>query len=223
MLGNKKLFLSAVSREFLAYRELLEADLKRPTLDVAVQEDFINTPGSTLEKLDEHIRACDGIIHLIGKATGAVPEGPAVAAFLRRRSDFATKLPPLAPFLRKPQPGFSYTQWEAYLALYHRRPLFVYLPVDFVRDTINVPRAPGFVPNPTELQAQREHYQRISALGHDRGHFLNEERLSSAVLRDLVEILPRLETTIDVSPTKLRQTAERLIGRDEDLARLDAA
>ena len=53
--------------------------------------------------------------------------------------------------------------------------------------------------------------------------FSNEERLSSAVLRDLVEILPRLEAAIDVSPTKLRHTAEQLIGRDEDLARLDAA
>ena len=72
-------------------------------------------------------------------------------------------------------------------------------------------------------QSQKEHYRRISALGHDRGQFLNEERLSSAVLRDLVEILPRLESTVHVSPTKLRHTAERLIGRDEDLSGLDAA
>ena len=61
MPGNKKLFLSTVSREFLAYRELLTKDLKRPTLDVAVQEDFLVTGGSTLEKLDDYIRACDGI------------------------------------------------------------------------------------------------------------------------------------------------------------------
>ena len=44
-----------------------------------------------------------------------------------------------------------------------------------------------------EHDGQREHYERISSLGRDRGQFLNEERLSSAVLRDLVEILPRLE------------------------------
>lgn len=37
MPGNKKLFLFAVSREFLACRELLTRDLKRPTLEVAVQ------------------------------------------------------------------------------------------------------------------------------------------------------------------------------------------
>ena len=65
--------------------------------------------------------------------------------------------------------------------------------------------------------------QRICALGHDRGWFLNEERLSSAVLRDLVNILPVLETTANVAPTKLRHTAEKLIGRDTELARLDAA
>ena len=32
--SGKKLFLSAVSREFLPYRQLLAQDLKRPTLDV---------------------------------------------------------------------------------------------------------------------------------------------------------------------------------------------
>jgi hypothetical protein len=223
VLGNKKLFLSAVSREFFSYRALLNNDLMRPTLDVAVQEDFIVTGGSTLAKLDDYIRACDGIIHLIGKATGSAPEEAAVAALLKKYPDFANKLPPLAPALSKPQPGFSYTQWEAYLAMYHDRPLFVYHPTDFERDTLDVPRDSHFVLDPVEFQSQREHYQRISALGHDRGQFLNEERLSSAVLRDLVEILPRLQPSIAVSPTKLRHTAERLIGRDEDLARLDAA
>jgi tetratricopeptide (TPR) repeat protein len=223
VLGNKKLFLSAVSREFLAYRTLLNGDLKRPALEVAVQEDFIVTGGSTLAKLDDYICACDGIIHLIGKASGDAPEEPAVAALLQRYPDIATRLPPLEPALSQPQPGFSYTQWEAYLAMYHRRPLFVYRSKDFDLDSLDVPRDSRFVLDPAEFQAQREHYQRISALGHDRGQFLNEERLSSAVLRDLVKILPQLEPSITVPPTKLRHTAERLIGRDEDLARLDAA
>ena len=220
---NKKLFLSTVSSEFAEYRKLLTSDLKRPELDVAVQEDFIVTDGTTLEKLDKYIRHCDGIIHLIGKATGAVPEEPAVAALLARYPDFAAKLPPLAALLAQPQPGFSYTQWEAYLAIYHQRPLFVYRPTDFDLAVLNVPRDARFVFNAAEERSQKEHYARISALGRDRGQFLNEERLSSAVLRDLVEILPRLETTIVVPPTKLRHTAELLIGRDEDLARLDTA
>ncbi len=223
MTHNKKLFLSAVSSEFAAYRTLLAADLKRPTLEVAVQEDFLGTGATTLEKLDIYILACHGVIHLIGKATGAVPEEVAVAKLLKKYPDFATKLPPLAAHLAKPQPGFSYTQWEAYLAIYHERPLFIYRPKDFELDALSVPRGEKFVFSATEAQAQKEHYQRISTLERDREEFLNEERLSSAVLRDLVEILPRLEPSIEVPATRLRHTAERLIGRDEDLARLDAA
>ena len=223
MTGNKKLFLSAVSSEFASYRNLLADDLKRPNLDVAVQEDFGVTGRTTLEKLDTYIRHCDAVIHLIGKATGAVPEEPAVAALLATYPDFGSRLSPLAAHLAKPQPSFSYTQWEAYLAIYHQRPLFVYRPTDFELDALDVPRDARFVFNLVEAQSQQEHYQRISALGHDRGQFLNQERLSSAVLRDLVEILPRLDPIIDVPATKLRHTAERLIGRDDDLARLDAA
>ena len=61
MTNNKKLFLSAVSSEFLAYLELLAQDLKGPTLDVAVGKDFIVTGASTLEKLDEYILS---LIHI---------------------------------------------------------------------------------------------------------------------------------------------------------------
>ena len=223
MSHNKKLFLSTVSSEFAPHRELLTGDLKRPDLDVAVQEDFGVTDGTTLAKLDRYIRQCDGVVHLIGKATGGVPEERAVAALLVAYPDFGTRLAPLAPHLRNPQPGFSYTQWEAYLALYHNRPLFVYRPEDFERDTLDVPRGPKFAFDPVQAQAQQEHYQRICDLGHDRGQFLNEERLSSAVLRDLVEILPRLKSAVVVRPTELTHTAARLIGRDADLTRLDAA
>ena len=199
MRGNKKLFLSAVSSEFASHRNLLAADLKRPDLDVAVQEDFVVTGGTTLDKLDNYIRHCDAVIHLIGKAAGAVPEGPAVAPLLAKYPDLGARLPPLAEYLREPQPGFSYTQWEAYLAIYHRRPLFVYTPTDLELDAFRVPRDARFGFSPSEAQSQKEHYRRISALAHDRGQFLNEERLSSAVLRDLVEILPRLESTVHVT------------------------
>jgi tetratricopeptide (TPR) repeat protein len=211
MTRHVKLFLSCVSSEFAAHRKLLGDDLKRPDLDVAVQEQFVVSGGSTLEKLDDYIRSCDAVVHLIGKAPGAVPEEQAVAALRRRYDDLAARLPPLGAGLARPQPDFSYTQWEAYLALYHERPLYVYYPSGFDPDA------------PSVSSSQSEHYHRISALGHDRGPFLNEERLSSAVLRDLVEILPRLQPAIDVPPTRLRHTAERLFGRDEDLSRLDAA
>src|SRR5882672_1199875 len=94
--STKKLFLSAVSSEFESYRRLLADDLKRPTLDVAVQEDFVVSGGLTLQKLDDYIKACHGVVHLIGKATGAVSERVAVKTLLTQYPDFAEKLPPLA-------------------------------------------------------------------------------------------------------------------------------
>jgi hypothetical protein len=106
MSDNKKLFLSAVTSEFVSYRDLLAADLKLPNLDVAVQENFVVGGRTTLDKLDDYIRHhCDGVIHLIGKAAGAVPEEPAVAALLAKYPDLGTCLRPLAEDLQKPQPG----------------------------------------------------------------------------------------------------------------------
>ncbi|MDP9193007.1 MAG: NACHT domain-containing protein [Acidobacteriota bacterium] len=221
--GNKKLFLSAVSSEFESYRELLTRYLKRPTLDVFVQEDFLVSGGSTLQKLDDYIKACHGVVHLIGKATGAIPEPVAVRDLLVRYPDFAERLPSLSDRLQQDDPRFSYTQWEAYLAIYHKRPIFIYRPFDFECNEAPSPREDRFVYDADEEISQHEHYRRICALGRDRGLFLNQERLSSAVLRDLVEILPRLEFCIDIPPTRLRHTAEVLIGRHEELNMLDAA
>ncbi|HYH68685.1 MAG TPA: hypothetical protein VD866_28590 [Urbifossiella sp.] len=183
---HRQLFLSAVTREFRSYRDLLAADLNRPTLSVKVQEDFGVLGRSTLEKLDEYIRNCHAVVHLIGRAAGAIPPEPAVAALLAKYPDLPARLPPLGERLGRPQPGFSYTQWEAYLAVYHGRPVFIYTP------TPEAPRDPTFVPDPDQEQSQDEHHGRISALGRDRGTFATQERLSSAVLRDLVEILPGL-------------------------------
>jgi len=216
---HRRLFLSCATSELGSYRELLTDDLKRPTLEIKVQEDFVVAGGTTLDKLDEYIRACDGVIHLIGDATGSIPEAPAVERLLKRYPDFTERLKPLAPALAGGAPGISYTQWEAYLAIYHDRPIYIYRPA---RDA---PRDPNFVADDAQKQAQARHYERICALGRDRGQFANQERLSSKVLRDLVEILPSLGEIkgVDVAPSRLRHHAGELIGRDGALDRLDAA
>jgi hypothetical protein len=224
MPANKKLFLSAVSSEFEGCRRLLSGDLRRPTLDLAVQEDFGVGGGLTLDKLDDYIRACNGVVHLVGKATGAAPQAFAARQFIEQRlPDLAERLPSLAPALKQPDPGFSYTQWEAYLAIYHRRELFIYRPTDFESAVCACPREARFIHDAAEEVSQREHYRRLCALGRDRGLFADPERLSSAVLRDLVEILPRLETRLDVPPTRLRHTAAQLVGREAELSLLDHA
>jgi hypothetical protein len=216
---HRRLFLSCVTSEFGSYRELLTGDLKRPTLEVKVQEDFVVSGGTTLEKLDDYIRACDGVIHLIGDATGAIPEGPAIERLLKRHPDFADRLKPLASILASGAPSVSYTQWEAYLAIYHERPIYIYRPAP------GAPRDPKFRPNGAQKRQQEEHYKRICELGRDRGQFANQERLSSTVLRDLVEILPALGEIpgVEVAPSRLRHHADVLIGRDAALNRLDAA
>jgi hypothetical protein len=213
-----------VSGEFATYRELLARDLRHPKLDVAVQEDFGVGGGTTLEKIDVYIRSCDGVIHLIGKSTGSAPEEAAVATLLAKYPDLSSRLPPLSSRLSQPQPGISYSQWEAYLAIYHKRPLFVYRPTDFELTALSVPRGAHFVYSAEEEHSQREHYRCIGELGHDRGQFINEERLSSAVLRDLVEILPRLEpqTRVDISQIT-KYSPHELIGRESETELLHVA
>jgi hypothetical protein len=120
-MSHVQIFLSAVSAEFRSYRDALRRDLHRPNVTVMVQEDFIATGTETLDKLDEYIRRCDAVIHLVGDMTGAWAHPTAVAAIQHCYPDFAERLPVLRPFLEPGALALSYTQWEAWLALYHRK------------------------------------------------------------------------------------------------------
>jgi predicted flap endonuclease-1-like 5' DNA nuclease len=66
-----RLFLSTVSDEFRTYRDQLRGDLTRHNVEVKVQEDFKDLGGVTLEKLDDYIKLCDAVVHLVGDMTGA--------------------------------------------------------------------------------------------------------------------------------------------------------
>ena len=122
------IFLSAVSAEFRRYREALRQGLDRPNITVKVQEDFIATGTETLDKLDDYIRQCDAVIHLVGDMTGAAAQPPSVAVIRQRYPDLVERLPPLEPFLEPQAPALSYTQWEAWLALYHPKRLIIATP-----------------------------------------------------------------------------------------------
>ena len=129
-MAHVQIFLSTVSAEFRSYRDALRHDLDRPNVTVKVQEDFIATGTETLDKLDEYIRQCDAVIHLVGDMTGASTSPTAVAAIRHRYPDLAERLPVLDPFLEPGAPALSYTQWEAWLALYHRKVLIIAEPQD---------------------------------------------------------------------------------------------
>src|SRR5580698_6142111 len=123
MSWSVRIFLSAVSDEFRAYRDALRRDLTRYNVEVKVQEDFKDLGGETLDKLDVYIKNCDAVIHLIGEMTGSPADQRYVRALLAKYRDVADRLPPLGDALAK-SVEISYTQWEAWLALYHRKTLF---------------------------------------------------------------------------------------------------
>jgi predicted ATPase len=211
---HKQFFLSAVTDEFGSYRSLLAKDLNRPNLSSKVQEDFITTSDCTLMKLDEYLRHCDVVIHLIGKSTGSIPPKESVVRLLAAYPDLPRKVPAIADLLSRAQPDISYTQWEAYLGLYHGCHVYIYRPGSTAQPDHK------FKFDADEEKSQQEHYFRIcSAVGRDRGEFADQERLSSRVLIDLVSILPRLES-ISVPKWSIPCADNDFYGRDSDTEKI---
>jgi hypothetical protein len=147
-MAQVQLFLSTVSAEFRSYRERLRHGLTRPNVEVKVQEDFIVSGNETLEMLDDYIKDCDGVIHLVGDMTGSPAEAPSLTAIKERYPDLATRLP-LAEFLQAGGPKIPYTQWEAWLALLHGKRLFIATP------TPGAGRDGGYLQDPAQRRCNK--------------------------------------------------------------------
>ena len=117
-------FLSTVSDEFRAYRDQLVHDLTRQNVAVKVQEDFKDLGGDTLDKLDVYVAHCDAVVHLVGDMCGAAADERQQQALLAKHPGLPAKLPPLGEALKNGA-CLPYTQWEAWLALYHGKPLMI--------------------------------------------------------------------------------------------------
>ncbi|RZI62591.1 MAG: hypothetical protein EOP37_02250 [Rubrivivax sp.] len=150
-----KLFISAASAEFDIYREPLRHALERSGVVVKIQEHFKAGGVPTLLKLDDYIRACDAVIHLVGDACGADAPPPSVGALLERYPDLVVRVPGLAPHVGPDAEPLTYTQWEAWLAHYHRRRLFVASP------RVEAPRGPRHVHDAAQADRQRRHVERL--------------------------------------------------------------
>jgi Domain of unknown function (DUF4062) len=176
-----KLFLSTVSEEFRSYRDALGSKLQRPNVTVHVQEDFIPTGTETLDKLDLYIKDCDAVVHLVGDRTGAWAKEPTLQTLKAHYTDLVEILPALKPSLETGEPLLSYTQWEAYLSIYHHKVLVI---------AVAAPEAPrdGKLPIDPELQAaQRAHRERLRQLGHyPEITFTSKDQLIAEVLRSTV-------------------------------------
>ena len=149
-------FLSTVSDEFRAYRDQLRGDLTRHNVAVKVQEDFKDLGGDTLDKLDVYIAHCDAVVHLVGDMCGYIADETQQRALLAKHADLQSKLPPLGEALAGGT-FIPYTQWEAWLALYHGKSLLI------AKAKATAPRAPEYAPNDASRAAQIEHVERLKA------------------------------------------------------------
>jgi hypothetical protein len=130
-----QLFLSAVTREFGKCRDDLRQRLSGPGLITHIQEDFIASGTPTLSKLDFYISRCDGVVHLVGDMTGSPAQPESLEWLKQHHPRFTDRFPQLQAELKSPAPTISYTQWEAYLAIYHKINLFIAVPKgDVARD-----------------------------------------------------------------------------------------
>lgn len=135
-----RIFISCVTAEFGAYRVEIAKYLRRANCEVKTQEDFSQVPEDTIQKLNDYIRECDGVVHIIGESTGAPADSQAVVSFLRSERSFAGQMKKIGDFQSL---TISYTYWEAFLAAYHGKPIFVYRASVPIRDG-NPTKACGF-------------------------------------------------------------------------------
>ena len=185
---QRRLFLSCVTHEFRSYRDQLATRLAQPGVELRRQEDFVNAGQTTLEKLDDYIRTCDAVIHLVGHATGAYPEAPEVDAFLNQSSDLADKLGLGAELVNG---DLSYTQWEAWLALYHGKPLALYRAADVA------PREIGFAFDQDQKTKQQQHWKLLEERGRDRKEFASPDDLAIEVLRAMPYLVPGFSENVE--------------------------
>ena len=177
-----RVFLSAVSDEFREYRGLLRSDLTRHNVEVKVQEDFKEYGGSTLDKLDLYIAECDAVIHLVGDLTGANAPAASIKSLLAKYPDIVEKLPPLKPIFAEGH-SLSYTQAEAWLALYHGKTLLI------ATAGKGSPRGPKYEPTEGSRAAQAAHLAMLARVERFGTPFASPDELAKQIAIALIDIL----------------------------------
>ncbi|MGP0093251.1 MAG: hypothetical protein ACLPKB_25400 [Xanthobacteraceae bacterium] len=186
-----KLFISAVTKEFGSYRDALRRLLQRHNVtvqvQVQVQEDFIAGGLPTLDKLDLYIKGCDAVIHIAGDMTGSWAKQASLDVIKGRYGDLAARLPELKSTLDTGHPKVSYTQWEAYLAVYHRKELLIAVPEP------GAPRDATYVKDAEQQTSQQSHLARLQAHERFEGiRFASSDQLALGLFRStLYDLLTR--------------------------------
>lgn len=161
MTQSHAFFISCSSEEFRSYRDDLREALTGTARDIRIQRDFKVHGGKLLELLDTHISRCRGVIHLVGDVGGAKPTRAEVRAILDRYPSLPIVLKDIAHDINEHCP-FTYTQWEAYLAIFHSVPCFVYLADAGSR------REASCIASSEDKASQAAHIARLKLLGQNR-------------------------------------------------------
>jgi len=157
-----RIFVSCVSAEFRTYRTSLQGALTSSGREIKIQENFQDGPGTLLEKLDHYITRCRAVIHLVGRSTGHKAKPAEIRWLLAEYPDFTAVMPELAEWLDPASCPFTYSQWECFLALYHRVPCFIYLASE------KSDRESDWVDNSAAATAQAAHLDLLRSMGQDR-------------------------------------------------------
>ena len=203
-------FLSTVTDEFGAYRVKLEGDLTRHDVAVKVQERFKDLGGDTLDKLDKYVAHCDGVAHLVGEMCGAAADAGQQEALVAKYPDLPQRLPPLGGALGDGA-AIPYTHWEAWLALYHQKPLMI------AKAAPAAPRGPRHAPTDGSRASQAAHLARLKAFHRYPGcEFQNPDDLAkyiaySAILDLLVkDYADQAARERDVAEGFIKEMAKRV-------------
>ncbi len=180
-----------------------------------VQEDFVDLGGGTLDKLDVYIAHCDAVVHIVGDMTGSAPLARDVDALLAKYPNLAAKASPFDEALREGV-DISYTQWEAWLALYHQKPLLIAKAAD------RAERGPTYGPTDASRAAQVSHLARLKMAGRHPGCvFRNPDDLARHVFKsailDLLVRAGREETPRRPNNLPFASLGSLFKGRDEFL------
>jgi tetratricopeptide (TPR) repeat protein len=214
------LFISCVSDEFRAYRDALRKALQSYKVTIHIQEDFIAGGKPTLDKLDRYIRACNGVIHLVGDMTGSVAKPASLKSIKRLCPDIVEQIPEIANAFDGL--ALSYTQWEAYLAIYHDKELVVAAPAeDAARERTT------YVSDLAQRALQQQHLTRLAQYERYPVKFVDAKDLTLNVYRStLYELLVSagiknklaLLGPIDRAAALARQEAVKDVARDKGVA-----
>ncbi len=184
------LFISAVSDEFEPHRQHLLTELNDSNWTSKGQEKF-KAPGHPIvELISDDIADCAGVVHLVGTRPGTPLSNANVEAILVKLPDLLTKLQIDRANLSK----LSYTQFEAYLAIYHGRQLWIAKPTSTV---VTDASASG-------LLSQKDHLEMLQRRGYFPATHLRFDDPESLELRI------RRSVTTEIQLRRCQNAVERL-------------